>query len=208
MNRYISRVALAIVLALSTSPARAGLNQWTTNGPNDSAVINSIAVDPNTPLTLYAASSKAGALNGSVFKSADGGGSWNPASTGLPSSSVDTIVIDPSSTNTLYVGTFGSPGVLKSTNGGASWQPMNTGLAVQTVLALAIDPLSTNTVFAGTTAGSTNGLFKSTNGGQSWSPAGAGLPSSLTNVIAIDPVNTQIVYVGTAAGFLKSTNGG
>ena len=89
MNRYISRVALAIVLALSTSPAQAGLNQWTTNGPNDAAIINSIAVDPVNPLTVYAASSKTTPLDGKVFKSTNGGASWNPMTTGLPGSSVD-----------------------------------------------------------------------------------------------------------------------
>src|SRR5262252_10066010 len=130
MNRYIWRVALAIVFALSAAPAQAGLNQWTTNGPNDAAIINSIAVDPNNPLTVYAASSKTTPLDGKVFKSTDGGGSWNPMTTGLPGISVDIIVIDPSNTNTLYVGTFGG-GVLKSTTGGGDWQPMNTGLLVQ-----------------------------------------------------------------------------
>ena len=138
MNRYIWRVALAIVLALSTSPAQAGLNQWTTNGPNDAAIINSIAVDPNNPLTVYAASSKTTPLDGKVFKSTNGGGSWTPMTTGLPGISVDIIVVDPSNSNTLYAGTFGSPGVLKSTNGGGNWQPMNTGLVVQSVLALVV----------------------------------------------------------------------
>jgi hypothetical protein len=208
MNSWISRVVLATVVALSTSPAQAGLDQWTTNGPNDAAIINSIAVDPTNPLTVYAASSKTTPLDGKVFKSTNDRLIWNPMTTGLPGSSVDIIVVDPSNTNTLYVGTFGSPGVLKSTNGGGNWQPMNTGLAVQTVLALAIDPKNPNIVFAGTTAGQANAVFKSTNGGGNWSPVGTGLPNGITNVIAIDPGNSQIVYAGTQAGFFKSNNGG
>jgi photosystem II stability/assembly factor-like uncharacterized protein len=207
MNRHIFRVALAIVLALSTSPAQAGLNQWTTNGPNDAAIINSIAVDPTSPLTVYAASSKTTPLDGKVFKSTNGGGSWNPMTNGLPGNSVDIIVVDPANTNTLYVGTFGG-GVLKSTNGGGTWQPMNTGLVAQAVLALAIDPLNTNIIFAGTASGLANAVFRSTNGGGNWSPVGTGLPNGITNTIAIDPANPQVVYAGTQSGFFKSTNGG
>ena len=226
MNRYVRRsgilssrhawtrawlgcaLAIVFVLALSTSPAQAGLNQWTTNGPNDAAIINSIAVDPNSPLTVYAATSKTTPLDGKVFKSTDGGGSWNLMNVGLPGSSVDTIVIDPANTNILYVGTFGAPGVLKSTNGGGNWQPMNTGLTVQTVLALAIDPVNTNIIFAGTTSGQANAVFRSTNGGANWFPVGTGLPNGITNALAIDPVNPSIVYAGTQSGFFKSTNGG
>lgn len=226
MNRYVRRsgilssrhawtrawlgcaLAIVFVLALSTSPAQAGLNQWTTNGPNDAAIINSIAVDPNSPLTVYAATSKTTPLDGKVFKSTDGGGSWNLMNVGLPGSSVDTIVIDPANTNILYVGTFGAPGVLKSTNGGGNWQPMNTGLTVQTVLALAIDPVNTNIIFAGTTSGQANAVFRSTNGGANWFPVGTGLPNGITNALAIDPVNPSIVYAGTQFGFFKSTNGG
>src|SRR5262252_1598626 len=160
MNRYIQRAALAIVLALSTSPAQAGLNQWTTNGPNDAAIINSIAVDPSNPLTVYAASSKTTPLDGKVFKSTNGGGSWTPTTTGLPGSSVDIIVVDPSNSNTLYVGTFGAPGVLKSTNGGGNWPPVGTGLPNGIVNTIALDRVNSQIVYAGTQSG----LFKSTNG--------------------------------------------
>src|SRR5437667_448603 len=39
---------------------------------------NALAIDPQTPTTLYASSS-----GGSVFKSTDGGGNWSAVNTGL-----------------------------------------------------------------------------------------------------------------------------
>jgi hypothetical protein len=55
-----------------------------------------------------------------VFKSANGGDSWNPRDTGLPSDVVRLrIHIDPKTPSILYVAANSS--IFKSTNGADSW---------------------------------------------------------------------------------------
>jgi photosystem II stability/assembly factor-like uncharacterized protein len=56
------------------------------------------------------------------------GQSWKRIDDGLPDLSTRALVIDPTDSMTLYVGTF-KRGIFKSTNGGESWQP--TGLCEQ-----------------------------------------------------------------------------
>ena len=101
--------------------ASAGVNTWTTNGP-EGGQIRALAIDPATPATLYA-----GTFGGGVFKSTNGGGSWTAINTGLTSNFANALAIAPSAPATLYAGTVGG-GVFKSTNGGGSWTAVNTGL--------------------------------------------------------------------------------
>jgi photosystem II stability/assembly factor-like uncharacterized protein len=66
-----------------------------------------------------------------LFKSTNGGREWAAIVTGLTGSNFSDIVIDPSSPDVLYVGTF--KGVFKSTNGGKSWKAVSTGLPETTL---------------------------------------------------------------------------
>jgi hypothetical protein len=157
---------LSMWLLLGTNPehaAFAGVGVWTSNGP-EGGDIRALAIDPVTPTTLYAGTF------GGVFKSTDGGGSWQAMNIGLVDSFgfvpfVYALVIDPVTPTTLYAGTSG--GVFKSTDGGGSWNPMNTDLIdpffgfIPSVSALAIDPVIPTTLYAGTGVG----VFKSTDGG-------------------------------------------
>ena len=71
---------------------------------------NSLAVDPLSPTTLYVGA------NGGVFKSTNGGGSWNAVRVGLSTPAVRALVIHPVNPAVLYAGTDGG-GVFKSTGG-------------------------------------------------------------------------------------------
>src|SRR6266542_2893379 len=51
------------VLLFGVVPVSAGINQWTSNGPYG-GIIESLAVDPTTPTTIYA-----GTYFGGLFKS-------------------------------------------------------------------------------------------------------------------------------------------
>jgi PKD repeat protein len=142
-----------------------------------------------------------------VFKSTNGGGSWNAANTGLPDTDVLALAIDPQTPATLYAGLFYS-GVYKSTNGGGNWVSINTGLSLYNprVAALVIDPLTPTTLYAGDYGG---GVFKSTTGGGSWSEANTGLTTTYVIDLAIDPTSPTILYAGTYdGGVFKSINGG
>ncbi len=105
-----------------------------------------LAINPQTPDTLYAGTS------GGVFKSTDGGTSWTARNTGLNySGTVLALAINPQSPETLYAGTSG--GVFKSTDGGMNWTAMNNGLTNHVGLSLAINPQTPEIVYAGTEGG-------------------------------------------------------
>ena len=161
--------------------------------------IQALAIDPDTPKTLYA-----GTYGGGLFQSSGDGAGWTSANTGLTNTLVQALAIDPKTPEILYVGTNGG-GVFKSANGGAGWSPVNTELTCAYVQALVIDPQAPTTLYAGTYGA---GVFKSSGGGSGWTAVNTGLTSTYIRVLAIDP-KTATVYAGTGgAGVFKSTNGG
>ena len=192
-------VVIAVLLLRLASPdvAHAGVNAWTSNGP-DGGLVHALAVDPTTSSTLYAGTTAG------VFKSTNAGVGWR-ASGGLSDTTV--IAIDPLVVSTLYAGTSG--GLFKSTDSGANWKTLN-----QSASTLAIDPLTPSTLYAATLDG---GLVKSTDGGASWNASNAGLPSVYSppiSALAIDPQTPSTLYAGKrhgnsqAPGVFRSTDGG
>ena len=77
--------------------------------------IHSIAINPSDPDVVYV-----GTLDAGVFKSIDGGISWQPAQNGMEGASIDTLVIDPQQPDTLYAALYRG-GLYKTTDGGANW---------------------------------------------------------------------------------------
>src|SRR2546426_830419 len=199
-----------LLLVVSLHRAEAGVNVWTTNGPH-SETINALAIDPQTPTTLYAGTSGHG-----VFKSTDGGGNWSAVNTGLTTPCgaiwVNALAIDPQTPATLYAGTYSS-GVFKSTDAGVTWGAVNTGLTSLYVRALVTSPLTPTTLYAGTTRFSypeswTGGaVFKSTDGGESWSIVNTGLRAPVVGALAIDPKAPANVYAGTGDDFSAAAGG-
>ena len=161
--------------------------------------IQSLAIDPKIPTTLYAGDGTSGLL-----KSTDGGATWRTINTGLTVSTIRAIAVDPATPTTVYAGTGGG-GIFKSIDGGGVWVPVNSGLANLTIQALAIDPTTPTTLYAGTLFG---GVYKSTNGGATWSASG--LASVTVAALAVDPVTPSTVYAAGKWGgtIYKSTNGG
>src|SRR5207247_1808037 len=78
-----------------------------------------------------------------VFKSVDGGETWQAVNTGLfrgfPKVFLTSLAIDPTNPSILYVGTR-EAGIFKSTDGGGAWRAINTGLVNLDVETLAVDP--------------------------------------------------------------------
>lgn len=115
---------------------------------------------------------------------------------------VHVVVIDPSSPETVYIGTE-FIGIQKSTNGGVDWDMTNSGLANFNVLSMVINPQSSNILYAGTSCG---GVYKSTNSGGSWAAANSGMETACVRALVIDPVSQDTLYAGTEQGVFKSTN--
>jgi|GEM_PF-3959651 len=170
--------------------------------------VNALAIDPSNPQTVYAScissSNRPGVAE--VYRTTDGGASWQSLSAGLPANRrIYALVIDPSRTQTLYAG-FDSLGVYRTTDGGMSWTSVNAGIpANTTVRAFAFDPSQTQTLYAGTSSG----VYKTADGGASWTPASAGLPpNTVASALAVDPFRPQTVYAGTSSGVYKTADGG
>ena len=174
--------------------------------------VSSIVIDPSNPAILYlgisgvSAAPSTGRLVLGVFKSTDGGRSWNPVNTGLPTysyvsaSSGSDLTIDPFNPATLYVNAS-FYGTFKSTNGGANWNLL-TNLDFSRLL---IDPSNPATLYA---TRSWDGVYKSINGGVSWNPINAGLPSGSVDALSINPSNPATLYAEAGGKLYKTDNGG
>jgi photosystem II stability/assembly factor-like uncharacterized protein len=193
------------VWSLASAPQTAVaqmLNGW--------GVLQSLTGAPAVPLTasrLYA-----GTWGGGVFRSTDGGLSWEERPQGLGLPYVYAVEAAPGDPNIVYAGTFYSNnGVYKSTDGGDTWFEVSTGLegSNRVIFSLAVDPTVPDRVYAGTW----DGVFKSTDGGASWR-ATTGLPvegeeGTEVMALAINPQFPQILYAGTyGQGIYKSTDSG
>ena len=103
-------------------------------GPDAGEVVD-VAIDPSggDNLNVYIATN-----NGGVWKSVNGGASWQPLTDLLPSSSIGAVAIDPGDPKIVYAGTGnlfdgsnGIPkatGLFKSVDGGITWAHMDGGL--------------------------------------------------------------------------------
>jgi hypothetical protein len=115
--------------------------------------VDTLAVDPATPTTLYIAAEPFHpaftTLPPVLYKSTDGGVTLAL----LPGiEGVSALLIDPADPSVLYAGTFGSsggpPDVMVSHDGGASWSELASGFPGASVVQLAFGP--GGTLYAGT----------------------------------------------------------
>ncbi|MBJ6724765.1 putative Ig domain-containing protein [Geomesophilobacter sediminis] len=168
-----------------------------TQGP-EGGDVSAIAIDPQHSQNVYAATG-----NGGLFKSTDGGATWNVAKSGLSGANIDSIAIDPADSQTIYLGSWA--GVFKSTNGGATWNLVNRGTPTSTIIyTVAIDPQNNHTIYAGTG----NGVLKSIDGGDNWTLANTGLTRPV-NALAFGPTNSQTIFAGSSGGgVFQSVDGG
>ncbi len=129
----------------------------------------------------------------------------------LASGKLQTIAIDPTNPNHLYVaggvgpgnsGPSGEAGVWETTNGGETWSPVDHGLGNPMVDALWIDPANPKILLAGTWYGTTDsGIFRSVDGGANWTE----VLGSVTSAFSVTPSG---LYAATTAGVAFSTDVG
>src|SRR5215472_5439628 len=122
-----------------------------------------------------------GSVGGGVWKSTNGGQTWEPIFDGQPIASIGALAVAPSNPNIIYVGTgeadfrsdltYGD-GMYKSTDGGKSWK--NIGLRDSRHIArVIVDPRNPEIVLVaalGEAYGPSleRGVFRSTDGGATW----------------------------------------
>jgi photosystem II stability/assembly factor-like uncharacterized protein len=185
------------------------------NGLPDEAMVKDLGVGSDN--VLYAAVGMSG-----VFKSADGGNSWQAANGALPelgeAAWVSSIAVHPIESNTAYLtlATYDYPNVWKTTDGGATWTPAgevtydpvnnptetwatNPTLSWQ----VALEPHDPDRVFYV----SFWDIYRSDDGGEHWSTKIVGAQNTCVTDLVLDG-DGALFATHMDAGLLKSTDGG
>jgi photosystem II stability/assembly factor-like uncharacterized protein len=226
-------VVQAQTMRLEATRAYAPLGvNWVEEGPsNIGARVTDLVMHPTDPDIIYAAMASSG-----IFRSADGGASWDPITDGLPVLTMGAVAVDPTNADIVYAGTgeanassfswFGM-GLYKSTDAGATWE--YKGLEDTRYIArIVIDPLNTNRVWvAGTGAlfgtNPERGVYRSLDGGDTWDRILWVSDSTAAIDIVIDPARPDTVFAamwervrgltyrqssGPTSGIYRSYDGG
>lgn len=168
---------------------------------------------PTDPDIVYYGTFPAG-----IYKSLDGGKSWEEYNVGWPIDGVFTLVFHPDNSDMIYSGTYN--GVNRSLDGGAHWEKWNEGWPEQQwVFSIDFDPDNPDIMYACSKNGENEGVgrdgfhgtvMKSTDGGATWLEITDGL--QLDNEfykIIVDKIDANILYLATQYdGVYTSLNGG
>ncbi len=182
--------------------------------------VSDILMDPKNPNILIASmwqfrrsawGFNSGGENSAIYKSTDGGKTWNKLTKDLPTGNLGRIGIAmaPSDSKIIYAvietGIKETNGLWKSKDGGNSWEHLNSdfGLTVRPFYfsRIVVDPKNPEIVAKG-------GLFGSISrdGGKTFKNMGA-MHADIHDV-TFDINNSDIMYVGTDGGVYRSWNGG
>ena len=209
-----------------------GALQWRNIGPNRGGRSIGVAGSASRPFEYYF-----GATGGGLWKTTDGGTTWEPVTDGkITSSSVGAVAVCETNPDIVYIGTgevqlrgnvMQGDGLYKTTDAGRTWR--HTGLReTQNIARVRIHPTDCNQVLVAAFGhhGADNpdrGVFRSTDGGATWSKTLFRDAKSGAVDLAIDPKNPNTVYAslweawrkpwgmssgGPGSGIHKSMDGG
>lgn len=231
---YLAQMEVVKSHALSVADSReVDLSlDWQQEGPgNIGGRIDVLTLSPSDNDIIYA-----GATNGGIFKTTDGGENWDPIFDDQPYLAIGAIAIDPSDEDIVYAGTgdrnftggsFLGNGIYKSDDAGETWE--NIGLEETGVVSkIIIDPTNPERIFASTLGNphvktSQRGVYRSDDGGETWSNKLFLADSAGISDMVMDPSNPDILYAsgynrmrtyfmstvtGPQCRIYKTTNGG
>ena len=196
--------------------SRDGGDNWESVGLPDSEHVSRIVIHPKDGNTVYACA--LGHLWSSntergVFKTNDGGKTWNKILFRNESTGCAEMAMDPQDSNVLYAAMWdvrrepwnfrsGGPGggLFKSTDGGATWHELRKGLPEGDLgrIGVAVAPSNHLRVYAVVEARNHTALFRSDDAGDSWLEVNnsfniSGRPFYFAR-LSIDPKNADRVY--------------
>jgi photosystem II stability/assembly factor-like uncharacterized protein len=158
---------------------------------------------PGDPLTYYAATA-----SGGVWKSADGGLTWQPVFDDQPTSSIGSIAVAPSDPNVVYVGTGEAnirgnvapgAGIFKSTDAGKTWQ--HVWKQVGQIGTMAVHPKDPDVAYAAVLGHAfgpnpERGLYRTRDGGKTWEKVLYKNEETGACDVALDPSNPRVIFAG------------
>ncbi len=144
--------------------------------------------------------------NRGVYRSMDAGESWKMIPEGgYPDLiNIDSLAIDPRTTDTIYAGTWYLP--WKTTDGGKTWNRVKNGMIDDSdVFAIEIDRRNPDHVIAS----ACSGIYETKDAAASWRKV-QGIPSASrrTRAILQNPGSLNTIFAGTTEGFWRSPDNG
>lgn len=179
-----------------------------------------LTMDPTDPNILYASmwefrrtgwSFESGGNNSALYKSIDGGKTWDKIHNGFPSGNLGrlAIAVAPSNPSVLYTAIEAEEdarkGLYRSNDAGESWEQLNNdfGITVRPFYfsRIVVDPKNEDVVVKGGLTGSI-----SRDGGKTFKNLG-NMHSDIHD-IAFNINNSDVMYVGTDGGVYRTWDGG
>jgi photosystem II stability/assembly factor-like uncharacterized protein len=171
----------------------------------DEYVLDHISVDPQDSNHIYVSAwSSSGQQLGEVFRTRDGGATWQtlPAMHGK---SIRAMAMYKADSRILVAGAL--DGVFRTKNGGDTWERLSpaNSTEIKNIESIAVDPKDPNTVYAGTW----HLAWKTSDGGANWQHINKGMidDSDVFSVI-VDHENPSIVFASACSGIYKSETAG
>jgi photosystem II stability/assembly factor-like uncharacterized protein len=176
------------------------------HGLGNESRIYGLAVHPREPATVFA-----GAEDG-LYKSTDGGRSFEHVPSPMDKMDVWKIAFDPSDPDTIFAGT--RPAALfRSIDGGRQWRQLEVDMVeecanvgVPRVTALTVDPVDRRIVWAGVEV---DGVRRSLDGGETWTRIAGGLNDPDIHDVAVRPAGAgKTVLTSTPREIFASSDKG
>jgi photosystem II stability/assembly factor-like uncharacterized protein len=204
---------------------------WKKMGFENSERIASIVINPKNSNEVYVG--VLGALwsdseERGIYKTSDGGQTWNKILYVGPSTGAGDILMDPNNPNVLYASMwqfrrsgwgFQSGGensaLYKSVDAGKTWDKIQNNIPTGDLgrIGIALAPSDSNILYAVIETGekSTNGLWKSNDAGENWehlnSDFGLTVRPFYFSRITVDPKNPDIIVKGGLSGSISRDGG-
>ena len=180
--------------------------------------VNNVVFDPRNPDIMYATSEQrrrhvftkiGGGPESAVYKSEDGGNTWDKIMNGLPKVDLGGmgIAVSPVNPDIIYLiveAAEGKSGFFRSTNRGAKWQKMSDyHSSGQYYNEIFCDPKNVDKVYSTQTR--TRVTY---DGGNTWKLLGNNKRHVDDHAMWIDPTNTNHFLIGGDGGVYESFDGG
>jgi len=170
-----------------------GGNSWSTTNsgrPLDGNPALAMAISHQTTDVVYVSTAPYKTRPG-VFRTRDGGQSWDNITGSLPDRFPMDVAVDPTDDRIVYVtfSGFGTSHVFKSVDGGDNWQDIGIGLPDVPTSAVTVDPKYPNIIYVGNDLG----VYASRDGGTTWVDFSQGLPDAVIVMdLVISPANRKL----------------
>jgi photosystem II stability/assembly factor-like uncharacterized protein len=202
-------VPFVFATAQQVEPSTYGGLKWRLVGPFRGGRVITVAGVPSQPNTYYF-----GAVAGGVWKTTDGGNTWDPLFEKQSVSSIGAIAISDSDPNVIYAGTGEAcirgnishgDGVYKSTDAGKTWT--NVGLRdTRHIGGVVIHPTDPNIVYVAALGhaygpSTERGVFRTRDGGKSWEKVLYLDDRTGAIEIVFDPKNPHVLFASMWEGW-------